>query len=45
MYLHPITKDEVIPQSEYFQILSSKSYELYLKELNKPLYDGIQKTH
>jgi hypothetical protein len=37
MYLHPITKSEFISGKEYFEILNSKLYDKYLKEMSETL--------
>ena len=37
LYHHPIDKSLFVPKEEYFQILESKTYELYLGDFNKPL--------
>jgi hypothetical protein len=37
MYLHPILKNKAITKEEYFEVLNSKAYDVYLEDFNEPL--------
>jgi len=37
MYLHPIEKNKAITKEEYFGVLNSKAYDIYLGVFNEPI--------
>ena len=37
MYLHPMVKDRFITKEEYFEVLSSNAYDIWLGTYNLPL--------
>ena len=37
MYKHPMLKDKFIPKEEYFEVINSKAYDVYLDNFNEPI--------
>ena len=37
MYKHPMLKDKFIPKEEYFEVINSKAYDLFLDKFNEPI--------
>ena len=37
MYKHPMLKDKFIPKEEYFAVLETKAYDMYLDNFNEPI--------
>ena len=37
MYKHPMLKDKFISKDEYFEVLNSKAYDMYLGDFNDPI--------
>ena len=37
MYKHPMLKDKFISKDEYFAVLETKAYDMYLDKFNEPI--------
>ena len=37
MYLHPMLKNKAITKEEYFEVINSKAYDMYLDNFNEPI--------
>ena len=37
MYKHPMLKDKFIGKDEYFAVLETKAYDMYLDNFNEPI--------